>query len=211
MISNISKQLKLSLKITIYSLLVILGVSFLFMETNLIVPGAFAGRLSIYLLWIIAIPGILKRFKVKGNLRNIQIVLMNNRRQLGILMFVLATMHYFWVRLFLYITNGFPTTLPLYQTFGLLAFNLSILLLVTSNNFAVKKMKRWWQILHYLAYPIMLLLILHVTLQKPDYQIASLNVNLNNTLQYAIPSIVVLILQAASWISLAKSRQLSTV
>lgn len=211
MISNISMQLKFSLKFSINFLLVILGVSFLFMETNLIVPGTFAGRLSFYLLWIIAIPGILKRFKVKGNLRNIQIILMNNRRQLGILMFVLATMHYFWVRLFLYITNGFPTTLPLYLTFGLLAFNLSILLLVTSNNFAVKKMKRWWQILHYLAYPIMLLLILHVTLQKPDYQIASLNVNLNNTLQYAVPSIVVLILQSASWISLAKNRQLSTV
>jgi len=206
MLSKYSSSLKLALKFLIYIILAILLVSFAFLPTNLVSIGAIFGRFAIYTFWIIAIPGILLRFKVKGILRNIQIVLMSVRRQLGILMFVLVLVHYLWSRGFIYVKFGIPATIPTFQILGVISFLMLIPLVITSNNFFQKKMKKWWQILHYLSYPIMVLLIFHTALQPSSTEIFGGNFSLSNTIQYAIPTILILIIQAASWVYLYQTK-----
>ena len=76
------------------------------------------GKFAIYVFWLIALAGILQRFRVKGFLKKVQNVLLPNRRQLGILMFVLSFTHYSWSKGFSIISNGIPSSLPLFQIFG---------------------------------------------------------------------------------------------
>ncbi len=204
MLSKYSANLKSALKVLIYIILTILLVSFAFLPTNLVSIGAIFGRFAIYTFWIIAIPGILLRFKVKGILRNLQIVLMSARRQLGILMFVLVLVHYLWSRGFAYVKFGIPASMPTFQIMGFVAFLMLIPLAITSNNFFQKRMKKWWQILHYLSYPIMVLLIFHTALQPSNTEILDGNFNLSNTIQYAIPTVIILIIQAVSWLYLLR-------
>jgi DMSO/TMAO reductase YedYZ heme-binding membrane subunit len=200
MLSQYSSNLKIFLKTLTYILLTILLVAFAFLPTNLVEFGAIFGRLAIYIFWLITVPGILLRFKVKGFLKNIQIILMSNRRALGILMFVLVLIHYWFSRGFANIKFGIPTIIPVYQIIGFTAFWLLIPLVITSNDFSKRKMKKWWQILHYLSYPIMVLLIFHTALQPSNTEIFDGNFNLSNTIQYAIPTVIILIVQASSWV-----------
>jgi len=209
MISSVSKQINLTIKTIIYSLLGILFLSFFLIQNNFELLGAFAGKFSIYTLWIIAIPGILKRFKVKGKLKNIQLVLMLNRRLLGILMFVLVVVHFLWSRGFGYILKGPPTSIPTFQIFGTLAFLLCIPLALTSNNFAQKKMKKWWQRLHYLTYVVMLLAVFHTAMQGVDAQIFGLKISLEYTLSYALPTVLIMIAQMVSWIWYFRDKKLT--
>lgn len=206
MLSKYSAYLKSALKVLIYTILTILLVSFAFLPTNLVSISSVFGRFAIYTFWIIAIPGILLRFKVKGILRSLQIVLMSVRRQLGILMLVLVLVHYLWSRGFAYVKFGIPATMPTFQIAGFIAFLMLIPLAITSNNFFQKRMKKWWQILHYLSYPIMVLLIFHTALQPSNTEILEGNFNFSNTIQYAIPTIIILIIQAISWVYFFQSK-----
>ena len=207
MLSSISKQLNFGLKTIIYALLLVFGISFFFIQNNFEILGALAGKFAIYLLWLIAIPGILRRFKASGFIKNIQTIMMLNRRQLGILMFVLVLIHYFWSRGFGYILKGPPTTIPVFQIFGTLAFLLSIPLVITSNDFLQRKMKKWWQRLHYASYLIMFLLIFHVSMQGVNLNLFGLKLDREYTFQYGIPTIIIMIVQFVSWVWYFRQRR----
>jgi methionine sulfoxide reductase heme-binding subunit len=187
-VSVFSKYLKKFLAGVIWFCLGILGVSFWFMQSDLVLFGAFAGKFAIYIFWLIAIPGILKRFGVKNSLRNIQIVLMNNRRKLGILMFILVLIHYFWSRAFGYILYGPPEQIILFEFIGFISMILLIPLVITSNNWAVKKMKKWWYVLHSLSYIVMILAVFHTSMQGREY-----------LFYYGVPTIIILVIQTVSW------------
>ena len=49
---------------------------------------------------------------------------------------------------------------------GFLALLLTLFLLVTSNDWAVKKMGKWWKRLHRLVYVIFVLVVVHVIALK---------------------------------------------
>ncbi len=196
--SNITKQTKIGLKVSIYFCLFLLVVSLFVMRNNWSTAGAWMGRLSIYVFWLIAIAGILKRFRVKGFLNRVQQVLMANRRQLGILMFMLGLTHFLWSKVFDNILNGSPQSIPTYQPLGLLALFLCLPLAITSNRFSVKKLGKFWQILHYLVYPVMFLLAFHTSLQGKDFQAFGIDFSLGNTVFYGLPSLTILILQIVS-------------
>jgi len=115
-------------------------------------------------------------------------------------MFFLATTHYFWNKGFFTIQYGLPSTIPLFQIFGMMALVLTIPLVLSSNNYSVKKLGKFWKILHYLVYPIMFLLVLHTATQGTDFQIFGVNFGIDYTVSYALPSLVILILQIASHI-----------
>ncbi len=200
MISAIAKQIKFGLLTLNYSFLAVLTLSFFFIQLDLFNLGTLAGRFAIYTFWLIAIPGILSRFKVVGILKDVQTILKINRRQLGILMFILTAIHYFWVRGFDCILNGFPTVVPLYQIAGTLGFFLCLPLLITSNNYSVKKMRKWWQRLHNLTYPVMFLLVIHTSFQPGREVIGGVRLNLANALQYGLPTLIILLIQIYSWI-----------
>lgn len=207
MIANINKQLKIILATLNYSLASVLFLSLFFIQYNFLAPGTLAGRFAIYTLWIIAIPGILNRFKSTGFLRKFQIVLTSIRRQLGILMFILVSIHFFWSRGFSYINNGLPLTIPLFQVFGLVAYLFLISLALTSNNWSVRKMKKWWQRLHYLNYLVMFLLVFHTALFPVNTNLFGVGINLGNTIQYALPTFFILFIQIISWVNLYSQKK----
>ncbi len=165
----------------------ILAGSFAFLDQNLYEYGEFAGKTAIVLLWIVSIPGILKRFQAKGVFQNVQIILMRSRRRLGDLMFTFGLMHYLWMRGFLYLRTSFPTPgeMPLFELLGFTGLMLLVPLFITSNNYSVRLLKKNWQRIHYLIYVSMWLIAFHVALQ-------------GNAL-YALPTFSIAILQAGSW------------
>ena len=158
--------------------------------------GAFSGKFSIWVFWIIAIPGIFQRLRVKNKLQKIQLFLMKYRRYLGIIMFNFAFIHFMWMRGFDILQSGIPSNIPLYQVFGSLALILITPLFLTSNNFSVRKLGKSWKTIHTLVYPVMFLLVLHTALQGRDY-----------ALIYGFPSAIILIIQIYSHIYAAKIKK----
>jgi DMSO/TMAO reductase YedYZ heme-binding membrane subunit len=127
--------------------------------------GEQIGRVALTLLWLVLLPGIIKRLEFKGKIAKLGINLKVIRRQLGILIFQLGLVHYCWMVFFFYTKRGFPTdpsVIPQYQTFGFLALVLFLPLYLTSNNFSTKLLKKAWFWLHRLVYISALLLLFHV-------------------------------------------------
>lgn len=185
---TISDVLYKSLYFVIVGVTILIIGSFLFMSIPLGQYGVTAGQMAIRLLWVVATPGILKRFRVTGLLQKIQIILMRSRRRLGILTFLLMTMHMLWVRLFFDIQDrfsGFFSSLSRFEIAGLIGFCLLIPLFITSNNYSVRVLKKNWGRIHKLIYFSMWLIALHVALQ--------------GSYEYAIPTLTVAVLQAISW------------
>lgn len=154
--------------------------------------GEWIGRIAIVLLWLILLPGIIKRLEFKGRIAKIGINLKVIRRQMGILVYELGVIHYSWMAFFFYIQRGFPTdpsTIPQYQTFGFLALVLFLPLYLTSNDFSTKHLKKVWHWLHRLIYVAALLLVFH------------LGFNGKNTgIFLAIVTELILIFELASWV-----------
>lgn len=127
-----------------------------------------SGEKAILVLWIILWLPIFSR--VFG-LRIAQ-ALMPLRKELGILMGTLAVVHasiylapspvfifspYFWLD---------DNTGIRYLAFGFFALLLTLPLLLTSNLWAMKKMGRSWKTLHKSIYIIVILVVIHIVLQK---------------------------------------------
>jgi len=127
--------------------------------------GVLFGRMALVLLGFVVLPGILGRFGIEIKLTRIITLF---RRQLGITVFLLAFTHYHFVR-------GLPRYLgiipfkppfPLFETLGMAALFILFLMFLTSNNFSVKKLGKWWKRLHRFVYVVIWLLVLHTGLQR---------------------------------------------
>lgn len=124
-----------------------------------------SGEKAIWVLWIILWMPILARvFALR-----IFAILLPLRKELGILMGTLACVHalsymitdplaithaYFWWQ------NWFFS----YFAVGFFALLFTILLMLTSNMWAMKKMGKYWKTLHKTIYIIIVLVVLHVVL-----------------------------------------------
>ena len=128
--------------------------------------GRQMGTLAALSLAVSLIPGVIKRFSWQGFWRSAQIFLMAQRRWIGILMFQFVLLHFIWNRLFFYLKFGIPNlnAIPLSQQIGFAAFLLLFPLVLTSNDLAVKILRRNWQRIHYLIYIIVWLVMLHTAL-----------------------------------------------
>jgi ferredoxin-NADP reductase/DMSO/TMAO reductase YedYZ heme-binding membrane subunit len=177
----INQRVQFGLRLLTYFLYFSLIISFIFIDYNYKEIGALMGRLSIYFFWLLALAGILNRYKPKGDWGKIREVLIFNRRQIGILMFTFGLLHYLWSMVFNAIKFGIPEVHDIFIPIGLFALVLSLPLFLTSNNFAVRLMGVWWKRLHLLVYPIMILLIFHTSLQGGEHFV-----------NYGIPSLVLL-------------------
>jgi sulfoxide reductase heme-binding subunit YedZ len=60
----------------------------------------------------------------------------------------------------------FTLSFPLFQSVGFFALVLLSFLFITSNNFSVKKLGKWWKRIHRLIYVILLLVLIHTALQR---------------------------------------------
>jgi len=126
--------------------------------------GKWFGRAAITLLGIVVLPGILGRFGIEIKITRLITVF---RRQLGILVFVLAFSHYHLVRGMPKIIGLFPLfSFAVFEYFGIAALTLLFFMFLTSNNWSVKKLGKKWKILHRVVYVVLWLLVLHTALQR---------------------------------------------
>lgn len=126
--------------------------------------GKLSGDAALGLLGVVIVPGILGRLKIEIKISRVITLF---RRQLGIMVFLLALMHYMLLR-FLPIAAGiFPFSLPVgFEIFGSLALFLLFALFVTSNNYSMRKLGLWWKRLHRFVYAAIGVLVLHTIFQK---------------------------------------------
>lgn len=125
------------------------------------------GNTALEILWIILfIPILAKVFN-----QSLAKKFIPWRKELGILMGMLGLVHglqYFAFGNILYnLMDGtyWASILSIPFLFvGMIALVISTLLLITSNIYSMKKMKKYWKMLHRLVYPLILLVVLHIIL-----------------------------------------------
>lgn len=215
-IPHATQSLRRFLRALLVLQLLTLAASFWFWQQPLLQEaGAWMGKLAIYFLWLSVLPGILSRFQVKGWAQQLQVVLMTNRRWLGITMFQFAILHYFWSSVFQklpVILAGAVPDLPLFEIFGMLTFGLLLPLYLTSNDVSVQLLKRNWKRVHALIYVAMWTATAHVVLQPPiTFVVGGVAVGLDYTLSYGIPSLLLIGAQLASFVVWRRRRQVPQV
>lgn len=137
--------------------------------------GLWLGRMSLVLYLLTLVPGICRRFRLRGKLIGL---LTLRRRQVGIAMYILASMHAF---LFM----SFSLKIPTKELFGVVALLTLAPLFITSNTYSVKKLKQTWKKIHQLTYPALGMIFLHTALNRSSI--------------YSIATFVVLILLISSF------------
>src|SRR3990167_9881771 len=127
--------------------------------------GKKSGDLALLMLGIIVLPGILGRFGIEIRITRIITLF---RRQLGITTFFLGFLHFSVVRGLQYLSGNIPFKPPfaLFELMGSFSLFLMFFIFLTSNNWSIKKLGKFWKVLHRVVYIILWLLVLHVGLQK---------------------------------------------
>lgn len=150
----------------------VFGIAILFM--TIVLPplhiywyelGAKSGTVAVLLLSVTLIPGMIRRFELKGSFMQFQLLLMVFRRHLGISMFLCAFAH----ATYAYILPTYTFAIPVFPLLGrtiagLVALVLSTPLFITSNDYFVTKMGPAWHRLHTLVYAIVLFVFVHLVL-----------------------------------------------
>ncbi len=123
------------------------------------------GQVAIMLLGAIVLPGILGRFRIEIKITRLITLF---RRQLGITVFLLAFAHYYFLRLLPSIENRVLPykNLAVFEIFGLAAFSIFFFMFLTSNNWSMRVLGRWWKYLHRFIYVALWLLVLHTGIRK---------------------------------------------
>lgn len=150
------------------------------------------GEIAVILYVTTLAPGIITRLQWFPTLTQpISSIILPFRRHVGILMFLTAFVHMSFVMLFPYLGQynfQFPTALPtflLYEWMGLIAWICLFPMWLTSNDYSQKALGRNWKVLHRITYIALLLIFLHLALQK------------TNWMWIVAPAVV---LEALSWI-----------
>ncbi|MEM9926186.1 MAG: ferric reductase-like transmembrane domain-containing protein [Cyanobacteria bacterium P01_D01_bin.50] len=92
-------------------------------------------------------------------------ILLKNRREIGLICFLLATIH---ALLIVQLRNVDMLSLNTYIEYftGLGSILIFTILALTSNNWSIRKLGKDWKKLHHLTYLALLLLIFHLLLAK---------------------------------------------
>ena len=148
-------------------LLILIGVGLFIIDSpyylNIASNAGLMGQISFVLFCTAITPGIIKRL---GILTQLQISLMLFRRQFGVTMYLMALNHMafmFAIPIFLAPIFEFPP-LNSFLLYGVASVSLLLPLWVTSNDWSVKKMGKWWKILHGLIYIAVFTIFMHVGL-----------------------------------------------
>lgn len=147
--------------------------------------GRKTGVAALVMLGIVLTPGIVRRLQL-GLVLNRWI--MPFRRQLGIMTYLLVVMHsvftYYlpiWMSGRLIILNP-----PVFVTFGFLSFLLLTPLFLTSNDWSVRTLKRWWGKIHKLVYVVTFLVLMHLTLQQKSWSVLAGLIVLMEVVSYGV-------------------------
>lgn len=126
--------------------------------------GITAGQISLVLYVITLIPGVARRLQFQHKLISLIMIF---RRYLGILMYLFVFIHmWFLFGLTVFKSGVMPPNLALYEWMGILSHAIVLILALTSNDVATKKLGVWWGRIHSLTYVAVGLIFLHVYLQS---------------------------------------------
>ena len=125
--------------------------------------GGKFGTLAALAFLVTITPGIAKRFGIRHPVFNI---VQTFRRHFGIATFLLTLTHYAVLRLVPMMTWQSFSLPPFRETLGFLAFCLFFVMFITSNDFSMKRLGKWWGRLHMAAYVIIWLVFGHVALEE---------------------------------------------
>lgn len=124
--------------------------------------GRKLGSLSALFYIATLIPGILKRFNVLPLTRA---AFRLPRRQFGVTMFIFAFVHQWLVRSIpVVLETGSFLPINNHVLAGMISITLLFPLWLTSNDYSVKKLGKWWDYIHSLTYVAMFAILLHVAL-----------------------------------------------
>lgn len=157
----------------LYSVLVfsVVGLTLIFLTKrgiyislgNIVDTGLKAGSVSLILYTVTLIPGILGRFGLKNKF---YVVLMAFRREFGIFMYLFALAHVWLVAIVPAINSNRLPQIQAFTVAGGVAVSLLFMLFVTSNDYAVQKLKQNWKKVHKLTYYALGFIFLHLILTK---------------------------------------------
>lgn len=123
------------------------------------------GKIALYLFLLTLIPGIFQRFKI-FLLESASVVLF--RRQIGILTYVLALIHSFYISTIpAIVTNKFgPAFMLQHEVYGTIAILILFPVWITSNDISQNTLGRFWKTLQRLTYIALIVIFLHVSLTE---------------------------------------------
>jgi DMSO/TMAO reductase YedYZ heme-binding membrane subunit len=184
---NLIKTLFLLTYIGVISLI---GAGFIIFSANLDLYISMAklankiGTLALYLFLTTLLPGIFQRFNVLPLFRA-SIVLF--RRNLGILMYLLALLHAAYLTTIPMIMSGGLNTsiLTSHEMYGVLAVLILFPVWLTSNDIAQNRLGKYWKTVQRLTYIAIFFIFLHVATEAKSALILTLGV---------------IILEISSWI-----------
>jgi DMSO/TMAO reductase YedYZ heme-binding membrane subunit len=122
------------------------------------------GQIALVTYCITTIPGIFRRF---GIFHKSVSIIMIFRRYIGIMTYMFVLLHVSIQRLFFWM-QGHVGLVPteVFQLAGFIAFLILFSLFITSNDWSVSKLGKWWHVIHNLTYIIAWLIFAHVALQR---------------------------------------------
>lgn len=132
--------------------------------------GKWAATTSIISFWLSLTPGIMKRLGVNKPpiVLFSRTILMLFRREIGVNMYVFASIHFGWSRILpVLAVGGSLLDVSPFEIMGFLSFALLTPLFLTSNDYSQKKLfKKSWPTLHKLARIIIWTLFIHIALNE---------------------------------------------
>ena len=164
---------------------VVLG---LFVPTNirlfvlLFAVGKKLGVLSAGMLCLTLVPGIIRRF---GILPELRVFLMMFRRHFGILTYLFAVAHSLLTYWLPALRFGFTPILT-FQLLGMIALGFGTPLFITSNDFSVRVLQKWWDHVHSLVYLMLFFAALHTLFTSPTTGILLMAVVVLEVISYLV-------------------------
>jgi len=152
----------------IYLLLVvfvILAIIFSRLDSNLLFffggLGNLFGQGSIVIYILTLLPGIEERLTSKKKFFSIIRIY---RRQLGIIMYLFALMHFIFIKVIFAKNFGNLLAQNIFEGMGSFAVFIFLLLFITSNNLSVSRLRLYWYRIQRLTYIGMFFIFFHVAL-----------------------------------------------
>jgi DMSO/TMAO reductase YedYZ heme-binding membrane subunit len=131
--------------------------------------GRSAGKLTIIWYVLTLIPGIARRFGIQHRL--VQLIMLF-RRYLGILTYLTVFIHLTFIFLIPNLKNlTYLFPIPLFELFGIFAVVGLSAMFLTSNDWSVGHLKKWWQRIHNVTYIVMWFILFHVFLQQSRWSL----------------------------------------
>lgn len=149
------------------------------------------GQAGLVAYILTTIPGTARRFRIQHKLLAI---LMMYRRYVGISMYLLVSVHYFFNYGIASLVTRIAGIIPefFFMQMGLIAYVLTFFMFVTSNDFSTRRLGAWWGKIHRLTYIIIWFIVLHVALQRISV--------------WSVAIIATALLQGASFLYAAKQK-----